>query len=169
MLLETLVLEGCAERCAMQIEAAILKLVLTVLLHVTIYCFSGWINFVQRKSSSWRNHIYRWLTNFNRPKHVVFYEHLKTNLHEELFKLSIFLGMNSTLSDIWCTLQDQEGLYHRVKPDWFVSSSQFTEELYAIVQSEIDKLYILMNQYAVPSEIRLNFDQLYRKRNNHLV
>ena len=124
---------------------------------------------MQRQSSSWRDHIHKWLTNFNGPKHVVFYEQLITNLHEELIKLSMFLGMNSTHSDIWCTVQDQEGLYHRVKPDWFVSSALFTEELYAIVQAEIDRLYSLMKQYAVPSEIRLNFDQLYRKRNNHLV
>ena len=132
--------------------------------HVSV---SEWMKFVKRKSTKWRNHIYRWLTNFNGSKHVVFYERLKTNLHQELINLSFFLGVNATLLDIWCAVKEQEGLYHRVKPDWFVPSSFYTDEQNFIVQSKIDNLYSLMKQYYVLSEIRLNFDKLYREGNNH--
>ena len=77
--------------------------------------------------------------------------------------LSAFLHTNSTLSDIWCTVQDQEGLFHREKPEWLVASSLFTDTMKATVQSEIDELYTLMTTNAVPSEVRKNFDLLYRK------
>ena len=78
--------------------------------------------------------------------------------------LSAFLHTNSTISDIWCTVQDQEGLFHREKPEWFVVSSLFTNTMKATVQSEIDELYKLMTTNAVPSEARKNFDLLYRKK-----
>ena len=122
-----------------------------------------WRQFVKRKSRKWLNHIYIWLTTFDGPKHVVFYEHLKSSLHEELINLSLFLDVNSTLLDIWCTVKEQEGLYHRAKPDWFVSSSFYTEELKFIVESKIDTLSNFMKQFAVPRKIQIHFDTLYRK------
>ena len=118
---------------------------------------------MQSRILEWKNHIYGWLTNFTGPKHIVFYEHLQNQLLEELVRLSVFLELKSKPSDIWCTVQNQEGRFHRKKPEWFVASSLFNDTMKATVQSEIDKLYKLMTTNAVPSEVRNNFDLLYRK------
>ena len=63
--------------------------------------------------------------------------------------------------DIRCAVDDKEGLYHRVKPDWFVTSSCYTEELNFIVRSRISKLYNFMERDAVPTDIQLILHELY--------
>ena len=131
---------------------------------ILFICFlSGWANFVQGGILRWKMHIYSWLIIFTGAKHIVFYEHLQKQLLEELIKLSTFLQTNSTLSDIWCTFQNREGLFHRQKPEWFVPSSLFTDNMTATVQSEIEELYKLMPTHAVSPEVLMDFTQLYRK------
>ena len=119
---------------------------------------------MQRKTERWKQHTYSWLANFKGPRHVVFYEHLRSNLLAELVKLCVFLRTNSTISDIWCTVQDQEGMFHREKPEWLVPSSLFTDDMKAVVHSAIEELYKLMTYQTVSPEVRKNFDLLYRKR-----
>ena len=94
---------------------------------------------------------------------MVFYEHLQNHLLEELVKLSVFLRTNSTILDVWCTVKDQEGSYHREKPEWFVSSTLFTDHMKAAISKEIDTLYKLITKHELPSDVRENFDMLYRK------
>ena len=89
---------------------------------------------------------------------------MQNNLFEELVRLCGFLSMSSSLSDILCTIKDQEGSYHRDKPKWFATSSFFTDNMIAAVQNEIDTLYKLIPNHDLLSEFRENFDMLYRKR-----
>ena len=130
------------------------------------FFFSGWKTFLERSSLKWRNHIYSWLVKFKGPTHVVFYGHLHIHLLEELVKLCGFLRTNSTLSEIWCTAQDQEGMFHREKPEWLVTSSLFTDHMKAAVHKQIDTLYKLITNHDLLYEARENFDILYR---NHSV
>ena len=95
---------------------------------------------------------------------MVFYELLQKHLLEELVKLSVFLHANSTILDVWCTVLDQEGSYHREKPEWFVSSTLFTDHMKAAIHKEIETVYKLITEHDLPSYVRENFDMLYRKR-----
>lgn len=53
------------------------------------------------------------LTRFKGPVHLVQYERLKTNMADELEKLATFLGVNVSKNDISCTVELQEGNFHR--------------------------------------------------------
>ena len=46
---------------------------------------------------------------------MLFLRTSKNNLLEGLVKLCVFLRTNSTTSDIWCALQDNDGWFHREK------------------------------------------------------
>ena len=63
--------------------------------------------------------------------------------------------------DIKCSVEDQEGSYHRIKPDWFNRSLLYSEELNYTVRSRISKLHSFMEQYNVSSHIQQSFFELY--------
>jgi hypothetical protein len=54
---------------------------------------------------------------FKGPVYVLQYENLKSNMLDELTKLSKFLKTNQTYNDLRCTVKLQEGNFHRNTSD----------------------------------------------------
>ncbi|XP_033761170.1 WSCD family member CG9164-like [Pecten maximus] len=72
-----------------------------------------WRSFVNEKLRRWKKKNIFWMTTFQHNCAIVLYESLKYNCSSELLRIGRFLGVNLQPKDVWCTLVNKEGRFHR--------------------------------------------------------
>ena len=98
---------------------------------------SGWQHFVKKSSKIWAHHSEYWIKEFQRPRHILFNEALKQNTAYELYKLAEFLEFPATYRTLWCTLDNKDGRFHRLKPDWLKQTRLYSTDVEEYVDRSI--------------------------------
>ena len=62
---------------------------------------------------AWSFLLHTWLAQNNTPVHVVLYENLQTNLHEELIHMLEFLDFSTSNETINCAVENSQGRFKR--------------------------------------------------------
>ena len=92
-----------------------IKLVVSRLILIVIIA-GTWTNFVRDKIRVWGKMNKDWLENFHpRSLLIVSYSQLVSDLETQLWRLSSFLGLSISRSDMDCVLQHSKGAFKREK------------------------------------------------------
>ncbi|XP_069105018.1 sialate:O-sulfotransferase 2-like [Argopecten irradians] len=116
-----------------------------------------WRSFASERIKRWRMKNIQWMTKFHHNCTIVLYESLKTNCSSELYRIGKFLGINVKPKDLWCTVMNQEGHFHRKTINETISN---VASLYTSVQrDEIHKSICDVTNVARKLAIELNISQ----------
>ncbi|XP_045215816.1 WSCD family member CG9164-like [Mercenaria mercenaria] len=108
---------------------------------------SRWKKFVKKESETWKNMAIYWLSIFRKPVYVLIYDALWNYTVIEMYKLSQFLNITTTLKSLYCLSGKGVGNFKRNKPKWMAIETLFDSRLRKVVN---DKIRSVLQVYEIP-------------------
>ena len=99
---------------------------------MTIFSFlsvSEWRNFVRIYSKRWKDMTLYWLTQFNKPVHIVVYEDMIKYTMKKMLDLVKFLEITVDFRSLYCVSGDSVANMRRLTPNWMSNITLF--DIYA--------------------------------------
>ncbi|OQV18647.1 putative WSCD family member [Hypsibius exemplaris] len=117
----------------------------TALADADVFRTDAWHNFVIERSREWLDQILTALDG-SHELHVVFYEHLKSDTSNELFRLADFLGVRVNDFRVNCVVQNSIGVAKRKAR---VLPGLFTTAEVGIVKERIDTAWRALRRHGI--------------------
>ncbi|OWF40539.1 WSC domain-containing protein 1-like [Mizuhopecten yessoensis] len=123
----------------------------------SLYHTTKWRSYVDDRLRRWRTKNIFWLQNFKQNCTIVLYESLKRNCSSELLRIGRFLGIRVKPKDVWCTIVNREGQFHR--PPTNKTTSSVVSLITPNQREEIRKSVCEVSRVARKLDIDLDISQ----------